>query len=93
MIVNNNAEPEPDPATAESPFDDLSPIVKESNEYVNVEAFAIAKCAQKVLKALPTTLEDDRKDAIDQVVKRVNTALEKLQFYQDKIKVENPKAV
>jgi hypothetical protein len=76
--IATSAEPEPDPAIAKSPHPEESLIVRESYEYVNVEAYAIAKYAQKVLKSLPMTEENEKSEAINQIVQRVNTAIDKL---------------
>ena len=51
MIPATTGEPEPDPFVADSPLESQSQILRESQEYVNIEAYAIAKCAQKALRA------------------------------------------
>lgn len=93
--IETTSEPESDPHyEIPTMLDDDAPIVEESNEYVNVEAYAIAKCAQKLLKNFPTsTLEDEKNEMIKDMVLKVNTAIEKLQYYQNLIKSDNPKAL
>lgn len=77
-------EPEPDPIPVDlEQVDELSAQDRECYIYVNVEAFALARCAQRKIKELPTIQRDQRKALIKKMSAKINSTIEKLQAYQN----------
>ena len=74
--VNQMSTPtttEPDPENI--PYDDFSPKDQECYSYVHVEAYALARCAQKTLKHMNQIPKDKQKEFINKIVAKIDTAI------------------
>ena len=69
--IPSSTEPEPDPYFSDLPMYDLKKQDKECLNFVNVEAFSLAKITQKKIKELTYAKREERKFMTDSLLKRV----------------------
>ena len=76
--IPSSTEPEPDPYFSDLQLEDLKKQDKECLNFVNVEAYSLAKITQNKIKELTYAKREERKLMTDALLKRVTKAIDKL---------------